>query len=50
MPAFGAKKILDEKSIAMLADWLRGDWYQPGQIPTPLPPATQPTTTTIVRQ
>src|SRR2546423_31073 len=50
MPAFGAKKILDEKSIAMLADWLRGDWYQPGQIPTPLPPAPQPTTTTLLRQ
>src|SRR5256714_5903444 len=50
MPAFGAKKILDEKSIAMLADWLRGDWYEPGQIAASPPPATQPTTTTIVRQ
>jgi ubiquinol-cytochrome c reductase cytochrome b subunit len=42
MPAFGAKKILDEKSIAMLADWLRGDWYEPGQ--TPAPPTTSPST------
>jgi ubiquinol-cytochrome c reductase cytochrome b subunit len=26
MPAFAAKKILDAQSIALLADWLRGDW------------------------
>ena len=42
MPAFGAKKILDEKSIAMIADWLRGDWYEPGQ--PAAPPTTSPTT------
>jgi len=48
MPAFGLKKILDEKSIAMLVDWLRGDWYEPGQpaaAPTTAPtsaPATKP--------
>jgi ubiquinol-cytochrome c reductase cytochrome b subunit len=41
MPAFGAKKILDEKSITMLADWLRGDWYEPGQ--PSAPPTTAPT-------
>jgi ubiquinol-cytochrome c reductase cytochrome b subunit len=38
MPAFGAKKILDEKSLTLLADWLRGDWYEPGQ------PSAFPTT------
>ncbi len=27
MPAFADKKILDAKQIALLADWLRGDWY-----------------------
>jgi len=45
MPAFGVKKILDEKSIAMLADWLRGDWYEPGQIAVFPPPASGPATT-----
>ena len=46
MPAFGKKKILDEKSIAMLADWLRGEWYEPNQpTPAPPPPATMPATT-----
>jgi ubiquinol-cytochrome c reductase cytochrome b subunit len=44
MPAFGAKKILDEKSIALIADWLRGDWYEPGAAPSP-PPTTMPATT-----
>ena len=29
MPAFGKKQILDAKSIELLADWLRGDWYEP---------------------
>ena len=28
MPAFGAEKILDQEQIALLADWLRGDWYR----------------------
>lgn len=27
MPAFGEQKILDASQIALLADWLRGDWY-----------------------
>jgi ubiquinol-cytochrome c reductase cytochrome b subunit len=27
MPAFGDQKILDASQIALLADWLRGDWY-----------------------
>jgi ubiquinol-cytochrome c reductase cytochrome b subunit len=29
MPAFGENGTLDEKSIGLLADWLRGDWYEP---------------------
>ena len=29
MPAFGTKQILDLRSIELLADWLRGDWYKP---------------------
>jgi ubiquinol-cytochrome c reductase cytochrome b subunit len=29
MPAFGAKQILSAEQIGLLADWLRGDWYEP---------------------
>jgi ubiquinol-cytochrome c reductase cytochrome b subunit len=29
MPAFGEKQILSEQQIGLLADWLRGDWYEP---------------------
>jgi ubiquinol-cytochrome c reductase cytochrome b subunit len=29
MPAFGDDQLLDAPSIAMLADWLRGEWYEP---------------------
>jgi len=29
MPAFGAKQMLDDQAIGLLADWLRGDWYEP---------------------
>jgi len=28
MPAFGAEKILSEKQIGLIVDWLRGEWYQ----------------------
>lgn len=28
MPAFADEKILDAQSIGLLADWLRGDWYE----------------------
>jgi len=28
MPAFGTEKILNQESIGLLADWLRGEWYQ----------------------
>ncbi len=43
MPAFGKKKILDEKSMGLLVDWLRGDWYEPGKSDAP---TTMPTTQT----
>ena len=29
MPAFGADKVLDDHAIGLIADWLRGDWYDP---------------------
>lgn len=29
MPAFGADTILDAHAISLLADWLRGEWYEP---------------------
>ena len=29
MPAFGTKEILNPKQIGLLADWLRGTWYEP---------------------
>jgi ubiquinol-cytochrome c reductase cytochrome b subunit len=29
MPAFGAEKMLDQKSIEMVVDWLRGEWFEP---------------------
>ncbi len=31
MPAFGADQILNEQSIGLIADWLRGTWYEPGE-------------------
>jgi ubiquinol-cytochrome c reductase cytochrome b subunit len=32
MPAFGEKQILDAAQIGLLADWLRGEWYEPGML------------------
>lgn len=29
MPLFGADKVIDDASIGLIADWLRGDWYEP---------------------
>jgi ubiquinol-cytochrome c reductase cytochrome b subunit len=29
MPKFGEDKILDAHAIGLVADWLRGDWYEP---------------------
>ena len=31
MPKFGDDQILDGHSIGLLADWLRGDWYEPAK-------------------
>jgi ubiquinol-cytochrome c reductase cytochrome b subunit len=28
MPAFGAQQILSPQTIGLIADWLRGDWYE----------------------
>ena len=28
MPAFAEKQMLDAKTIGIIADWLRGDWYE----------------------
>src|SRR5688572_16699909 len=30
MPAFGVEKMLDAKSVAMVVDWLRGEWFEAG--------------------
>ncbi len=33
MPAFGADQILSAKEIGLIADWLRGAWYEaPGPV------------------
>ena len=29
MPSFGQEQILDAASLGLIADWLRGDWYEP---------------------
>jgi ubiquinol-cytochrome c reductase cytochrome b subunit len=29
MPSFGVEQILTEAQIGLIADWLRGDWYDP---------------------
>jgi ubiquinol-cytochrome c reductase cytochrome b subunit len=29
MPAFATDQILDAASLGLIADWLRGDWYEP---------------------
>jgi ubiquinol-cytochrome c reductase cytochrome b subunit len=31
MPAFGSDQILSEEAIGLVADWLRGSWYEPAQ-------------------
>ena len=31
MPAFAEKGILDANTIGILADWLRGEWYEPAR-------------------
>jgi ubiquinol-cytochrome c reductase cytochrome b subunit len=39
MPAFGDERILDAQAIGLVADWLRGDWFEPP--PAPLPRLTE---------
>jgi ubiquinol-cytochrome c reductase cytochrome b subunit len=36
MPAFGQEQILSEREIGLVADWLRGTWYEPSAV-EPLP-------------
>jgi ubiquinol-cytochrome c reductase cytochrome b subunit len=31
MPAFGSEQILTEQSIGLIADWLRGSWFEPAE-------------------
>jgi mono/diheme cytochrome c family protein len=31
MPAFGDDKLLTQEQIGLVADWLRGEWYEPGR-------------------
>ena len=33
MPSFGAEQILTEQQIGLIADWLRGAWYEPAETP-----------------
>src|SRR6185369_3038651 len=33
MLSFGEEKILDAVTIGLLADWLRGEWYEPAEVP-----------------
>lgn len=32
MPSFARDGILTEREIGLLADWLRGEWYEPGEL------------------
>ena len=32
MPRYGPDKVLDRASIELIADWLRGDWYEPAGV------------------
>lgn len=32
MPAFGSERILSPEEIELIADWLRGDWYEAGEV------------------
>jgi ubiquinol-cytochrome c reductase cytochrome b subunit len=33
MPAFGDDKVLTPEAIGLIADWLRGEWYEPAPSP-----------------
>ena len=34
MPAFGSDRLLDQKQIGLVADWLRGEWYKSAAEPS----------------
>jgi ubiquinol-cytochrome c reductase cytochrome b subunit len=36
MPAFGDQLILNRRELGLLADWLRGEWYEPTQTQFPV--------------
>jgi ubiquinol-cytochrome c reductase cytochrome b subunit len=38
MPAFGDEKILSAEAMGLLADWLRGEWYEPSEVARAEPP------------
>lgn len=53
MPAYGEKDRLTAQQIQLLADWIRGDWFEPGRPPPPpsivkAQPATQPAEAAVV--
>lgn len=31
MPEFGTKQMLSEREIGLIADWIRGEWYEPAR-------------------
>ena len=35
MQKYGEDRILDAQTIGLVADWLRGDWYEPEKTPPP---------------
>ncbi|HVR76294.1 MAG TPA: cytochrome b N-terminal domain-containing protein [Planctomycetota bacterium] len=41
MPRYGAEEILDRRSVELVADWLRGEWYVPTE-ESALPPEGAP--------
>lgn len=42
MPAFGTDHILDSRALGLIADWLRGDWFDPAETPKGRPLAVAP--------
>ena len=41
MPGFKEEQILDTRAIGLIADWLRGDWYEPAETLLPRPMAAR---------
>lgn len=50
MPAYEKDQILDAKSIALIADWLRGDWYVPPAEIQPKKPIPQLPASTVTNR